>query len=391
MKIAFLGGIAMRGFEDTMNREAAKPILAPIQAVLKQADIRIANWENPTTVELSPIEKSGPALHSKPQNIGFLQEAGVELAVLANNHGGDHGPEGALESMRHLADAGIASVGAGKDLESACKPQILEHNGETVAVFAVREHEFGFAAEARAGTAPYDHIRLARDIRKIRPKADFVVAVMHCGNEYCPIPSPLAMERYRDLADCGADAVIGMHPHCMQGYEEYHGAQIVYSTGNFFFGYPSHAERALGWNHGYVPIVELQKGKPTGMEIFPYQFPKDCSRIVPFEGENKKAIMDYIDRLNEPIHSPELHKFLYDGWCSHVGDMYAMGLGNFKAEYRTGTTDQRLYDLSNLLSCEAHHELLNNYLRNLMEHRWEAVKAGIEPVLELSRLPVSMF
>lgn len=83
--------------------------------------------------------------------------------------------------------------------------------------------------------------------------------------------------------------------------------------------------------------------------------------------------------------------FTYDGWCSHVGDMYAMGLGNFKAEYRTGTTDQRLYDLSNLLSCEAHHELLNNYLRNLMEHRWEAVKAGIEPVLELSRLPVSMF
>ena len=72
MKIAFLGGIAMRGFEDTMNREAAKPILAPIQAVLKQADIRIANWENPATVELSPIEKSGPALHSKPQNIGFL-------------------------------------------------------------------------------------------------------------------------------------------------------------------------------------------------------------------------------------------------------------------------------------------------------------------------------
>lgn len=391
MKIAFIGDIAMRGFEDTMNRETAKKVLAPIQSVLKQADIRIANWENPTTNELSPIEKSGPALHSKPQNIGFLQEAGVELAVLANNHGGDHGPEGALETMRHLADAGITSVGAGKDLESACKPQILEHDGETVAVFAVREHEFGFATEARAGTAPYDHIRLARDIRKIRPKVDYIAAVMHCGNEFCPIPSPLAIERYRDLIDAGADVVIGMHPHCMQGHEAYNGGQIVYSTGNFFFGSPSEASRAVGWYHGYIPIVELQKGKPAGMEIFPYQFPKDCSRIVPFEGESKKVLMDYIDRLNEPIQKPELHKFLYDGWCSHVGDMYAMGLGNFKAEYRMGTTDRRLYDLSNLLSCEAHHELLNNYLRNLMEHRWEEVKAGIEPVLELSRIPVSLF
>lgn len=79
-------------------------------------------------------------------------------------------------------------------------------------------------------------------IREYRAKADYIVTIMHCGNEYCPIPSPLTVERYRDLID----AVLGMHPHCMQGYERYHDGQIVYSTGNFFFGHPSQASRAVG-------------------------------------------------------------------------------------------------------------------------------------------------
>lgn len=91
MKIAFLGDIAARGYEDTLNREAAREILAPILPELLRADLRVPNWENPTTIRLSPIEKSGPALHSKPQNIGFLQEAWVQLAVLANNHAADQG------------------------------------------------------------------------------------------------------------------------------------------------------------------------------------------------------------------------------------------------------------------------------------------------------------
>mgnify|MGYP002225750654 CR=1 FL=1 len=47
-------------------------------------------------------------------------------------------------------------------------------------------------------------------------------------------------EDQRSLAkftiDAGADAVIGSHPHVVQGTETYNGKPIVYSLGNFCFG-----------------------------------------------------------------------------------------------------------------------------------------------------------
>jgi poly-gamma-glutamate synthesis protein (capsule biosynthesis protein) len=37
------------------------------------------------------------------------------------------------------------------------------------------------------------------------------------------------------FVDAGADLVVGMHSHCMQGIEYYKGKMIAYSLGNFTF------------------------------------------------------------------------------------------------------------------------------------------------------------
>ena len=42
-------------------------------------------------------------------------------------------------------------------------------------------------------------------------------------------PSPRIKKLYHFLVDIGADAVIGHHPHVVQGYEEYNGKPIYYS------------------------------------------------------------------------------------------------------------------------------------------------------------------
>jgi poly-gamma-glutamate synthesis protein (capsule biosynthesis protein) len=39
----------------------------------------------------------------------------------------------------------------------------------------------------------------------------------------------------KQYIDAGADAVIGCHPHVMQGIEFYEGKPIAYSLGNFWF------------------------------------------------------------------------------------------------------------------------------------------------------------
>ena len=50
--------------------------------------------------------------------------------------------------------------------------------------------------------------------------ADFVMVIMHGGNEHNPILAPVSSHDIT-FADLGADAVIGMHPHCIQGFEIY--------------------------------------------------------------------------------------------------------------------------------------------------------------------------
>jgi len=73
-------------------------------------------------------------------------------------------------------------------------------------------------------------------IRSIRDSTDFIVVVIHWGNEreYRPDKKQKAMGHA--LIDAGADLVVGHHPHVLQPIEKYRGRYIAYSLGNFVFG-----------------------------------------------------------------------------------------------------------------------------------------------------------
>lgn len=86
--------------------------------------------------------------------------------------------------------------------------------------------------------APARGLRRARAAERHRSGQKtrrLVIVIHHGGNEHQPLPSPHNRARYQDVIDMGADALIGMHPHCPQGWEIYQGKPIVYSTGNFMF------------------------------------------------------------------------------------------------------------------------------------------------------------
>ena len=65
--------------------------------------------------------------------------------------------------------------------------------------------------------------------------ADFVIALPHWGTEHSTILEPGQPESAHAYIDAGADAVIGAHPHILQGIEFYNGKPILYSLGNFWF------------------------------------------------------------------------------------------------------------------------------------------------------------
>jgi hypothetical protein len=77
---------------------------------------------------------------------------------------------------------------------------------------------------------------LEADIRALRELADRIVVTFHWGVPYEPQPSPEDRAKAHFAVDCGADAVVGHHPHIVQPFEIYRGCPIFYSVGNFAFG-----------------------------------------------------------------------------------------------------------------------------------------------------------
>ena len=67
---------------------------------------------------------------------------------------------------------------------------------------------------------------------------DFRIVFVHWGNEFINYPYLDQKAFAHFMVDCGADLIVGMHPHVLQGYEIYHGKHIFYSLGNCVFNMP---------------------------------------------------------------------------------------------------------------------------------------------------------
>lgn len=78
--------------------------------------------------------------------------------------------------------------------------------------------------------------RVLNEIKRYKKPNNIVIVVMHWGSELDTIPRPWQQDLGRKFIDAGADAVVGHHPHVVQGIELYKGKYIAYSLGNFAFG-----------------------------------------------------------------------------------------------------------------------------------------------------------
>ena len=70
-----------------------------------------------------------------------LQERGVDIVKLANNHVFDYGEQALLDTFTTLKEANIEQVGAGRNLEEAMEPVYFELDGKRVAFVATSRAE----------------------------------------------------------------------------------------------------------------------------------------------------------------------------------------------------------------------------------------------------------
>jgi len=390
LKVAIAGDICMRNITELVDADFSRAALSEIQPILDSADVRLINLENPFIDSDRAIAKSGPSLKAKPENIAFLGEGHFNCALLANNHIGDYGEEGVYSTLITLDEAGIGHAGAGRNLDESYAPWYCEANGLKLAVIAVCENEFGIAEQDKAGTAGLDTYRVYHAIKNAKIYADFVIIIIHGGNEYNPIPTPRTVSRYRLFAEFGADAVIGMHPHCMQGFELYNHVPIVYSTGNFLFSKPIAEDPKDSWYHGYLPFISFKKGEPASLEVIPYHFNKGCTLISPLKEDIKIKMLSYLDEISRPIQDEKLLTKFFMGWCVISGTRHG-GYIVYKPEYldeQEFPTGHPLLPLRNMHTCEAANEMMTAFFKMLADGKLDTGKSMTDEIKRLQKMPV---
>ncbi len=372
------GDINFRG-QSGMNRKLGEGILSELLPSLESVQLRIANLESPLAdlAKHAPIAKSGPNHMYAPENVAFLDAMRLDLAILANNHIGDYGDGALLETVEHLDAHKIAHIGAGRSLAEAYAPYIVERDGLRLGILATCENEFGVATETTPGSAGYEPRRLYRKLRELRGRVDFLIVIFHGGNEFCPIPSPETVERYRMLCDFGADSVVAMHTHCPQGWEIYDGKPIIYSLGNLLFRSGSPRDASDSWHYGYLARLTLERGKPVRFEPIPYRFTPEADKIHVFEGEERAKMLAYLDKISQIISDPEELANCFKGWA-RLHKWYAPP---------PSSDSEKPYGAYNIVRCESHYaQMLTNY-RMLLDGETALGDEYAAKIRELSVMP----
>ncbi len=188
-----------------------------VQTFLSDADITFGNLENAVTKNCPRQYKGSFSFCTTPEIAKGLQESGVDVVTLANNHSYNFGVDGFEETKQNLNNLGIKSVGWG-NLE------IIEKEGI----------KFGFLG--------FDYVtsgfNLDRDLGLIKtsdPKVDVLIVSPHWGEEYKAIANNFQTDLAKRIVENGADLIIGHHPHWVQNHDEINGVHVYYSLGNFIF------------------------------------------------------------------------------------------------------------------------------------------------------------
>jgi poly-gamma-glutamate capsule biosynthesis protein CapA/YwtB (metallophosphatase superfamily) len=207
----------------------------------EKSDFGFVNLESPLTTGGDAQGWKDVVIKGNPALAPAMAKSGINVVTMANNHAGDMGDSGLLDSFRYCEENGITVVGAGKDLKRAMSGSVLTtEDGTRVAFLGFTDVlPAGYPATSSSpGTSPgrADLGAVTAAIRAAKKKADFVIVGWHWNFEYKRAPSYLEQSEGRAAVDAGADIVFAHHPHLLDGVEAYHGGLIFYSLGNLVFG-----------------------------------------------------------------------------------------------------------------------------------------------------------
>ena len=98
-------------------------------------------------------------------------------------------------------------------------------------------------------------------IREAAENSDYVIANIHWGNEGSFSYSGAQYNMATKFVAAGADAVIGGHPHRLQGIEYINNIPVAFSLGNFWF--------STGTLYTTIAQIEINKDGDLALRMIP--------------------------------------------------------------------------------------------------------------------------
>lgn len=290
--------------------------LAPVRAVLADADLAIGHVEWPHTGRgyVSSIDIPAPA--APPECLDAVARAGIRVATLAANHIFDQGAPGVADTIARLNGAGVATTGAGTTLDEARRPAVIDVGGVRVGVLsynAVGPRE-SWASDVKAGAAyvrilshyelevaspgspPTEYTAIDAesldamhsDIAALKADVDVVSVSLHKGmvfvrSQLAQYERPLA----RAAIDAGADMVVGHHAHILRGVEIYKGKPVFHGINHFVTAYPPDSYPKSG--------SRPARSRPRRSPVFTSVQPDERVHNFPYSAEARNTMVATVD------------------------------------------------------------------------------------------------
>jgi poly-gamma-glutamate synthesis protein (capsule biosynthesis protein) len=237
-----------------------------VRALFRDADLALVNLEGPAVKDFR-WHPHGLVFTFDPELLSGLSEAGIDVVTIGNNHIGNAGRGGVIETIRHLDELGLAHVGAGRDGAAARAPAWFDVAGQRVALFgydAVRPADN--ATARRAGSAGLVSGHYRADVAAARDAgADVVVVLPHWGVEYKAAPTARQRAHAKALVAAGTTVILGSHSHWVGAMEFVDGSPVFYSLGNLVFDLTRSEETV----EGLIVEITFAGARATQIRLHP--------------------------------------------------------------------------------------------------------------------------
>ena len=292
---------------DTMFDWQLRPVIQskgadyPFQHVkpeIEKADYSFVNLESAFTTR----EKKYPGqlfwIKSDPSTLQAIKNTGYDIVNIGNNHTLDYYQDGLLDTISHVEKIGLPYIGAGKNASDAYTARDVTIKGKKfkfISFVRFMPDSAWVATNDKPGIANgYDLNLVTKTIKEQKKDADYMIVYMHWGVEKTNRPADYQKEYVQKMVEAGANAIVGSHPHWLQGFEYYNKVPVAYSLGNFLF-----PDYVTGHSAETGVLTLKFKGKDVQMSFNPYMIRNN--QITPLQDTEKQNMLQYLQSISNNV------------------------------------------------------------------------------------------